>query len=68
MADLWWLQAWWRLGFEEKLGFLFWGWKEMMTWHTLIGSHACARINVTWNVNWTDLKVGDCHMHDLGTF
>jgi len=24
--------------------------EEMMTWHTLIGSHACARINATWNI------------------
>jgi len=22
----------------------------MMTWHYLIGSHACAWINATWNV------------------
>jgi len=32
-------------GFQEKkLGL------KMMTWNTLIGSHACARINATWNV------------------
>jgi len=22
----------------------------MMTWHALIGSHACARVNATWLV------------------
>ena len=30
------LPAWWRLGFEEKLGF-FMEEMKMMTWHHLVG-------------------------------
>jgi len=50
VADLWWLPAWWQLGFEEKLGFLFW---KMVTWQALIGQFGEWRI-MTRVTMWLD--------------
>ncbi|QCD94114.1 hypothetical protein DEO72_LG5g2193 [Vigna unguiculata] len=52
VADLWWLPAWWRLGFEEKLGFLM-GEMKMMMWQCMVGQFGEWRI-MTRVIMWLD--------------
>jgi len=55
-AGLWqvlcWLPTWWRLGFEEKLGFLMREMK-MMTWQCMVGQFGEWRI-MTCVIMWLD--------------